>query len=70
MLNKLRGSRTLLLLVIGNLPGVVDALQNVLNGVGKASAAEDITKIVTGLLAVLTVIARIIPEGEPDKAVK
>jgi len=64
MLNALRGSRTLLLLVIGNLPSVLEAVSNVLSGSGHASAAENITKIATGVLSVLTVVARIIPEDK------
>lgn len=62
MLDSLRGSRTLLLLVIGNLPSVLEAVGNVLTGTGHASAAENLTKIATGILSVLTVVARIIPE--------
>ena len=62
MLDSLRGSRTLLLLVIGNLPGVIEAVGNVLTGSGHAGSAENLTKIATGILSVLTVFARIIPE--------
>jgi len=64
MLNALRGSRTLLLLVIGNLPGVFEAVGNVLTGSGHAASAENLTKIATGLLSVLTVVARLIPEDK------
>lgn len=61
MLNSLKGSRTLILLVIGNLPSVVEAVGNVLSGTGHGATAENLTKIATGLLSVLTVAARIIP---------
>lgn len=64
MLDSLRGSRTILLLVIGNLPGVIEAVGNVLSGSGHGASAENLTKIATGLLSVLTVIARIIPEDK------
>ena len=64
MLNSLKGSRTLLLLVIGNLPGVLEAVGNVLTGTGHAGTAENLTKIATGILSVLTVVARIIPSED------
>jgi hypothetical protein len=74
MLNKLKGSRTLIkgsrtliLLVIANLPGVADAVGNVLSGVGQGDLAANVVKIVAGLGAVLTVIARVLPADELAK---
>jgi len=65
MLESLRGSRTLILLVISNLPNVIESIANILSGSGYDSLAVSLTKIVTGLLAVLTVIARLIPVEDP-----
>lgn len=67
MLNKLKGSRTLILLVIANLPGAVEAINNVLTGVGQVDLATNIAKGVAGLLSVITVLARLIPEPEAEK---
>ena len=66
MLSKLKGSRTLLLLVIGNLPSVFQAAANLLNGTGHEDIATSALKIGTGLLSVLTVLSRFIPADKPQ----
>lgn len=67
MLNALKGHKTLLLLVIANLPEAIHAVSNIASGVGNASLAENLTKATAGLLAVLTWASRLIPDPEPEE---
>lgn len=64
MLERLKGSRTLILLVIANLPDAAVALARVLSGLGNESLAADLVKVVTGFVSILTVAVRLIPEGK------
>ena len=62
MLDKLKGSRTLLLLVIANLPDATQSLVKIVSGVWGDTIADDLTQVVAGFIAVLTVLVRLIPE--------
>lgn len=66
MLNALRGSRTLILLVIANLPDTFAAMSNIIVGVWGQSAADEVVKILTGIIAMFTVMVRLIPEDKKD----
>lgn len=62
MLERLKGSRTLILLVIANLPDAAASLVRVLSGLGQDSLATDVTKVVTGFVSILTVAVRLLPD--------
>lgn len=64
MFDALRGSRTLILLVIANLPDAMQSLVKIASGLWGDSVADDITKVVTGFVSILTVVARFIPADE------
>jgi hypothetical protein len=67
MLNVLKGSRTLLLLVIANLPDAAESLSRIIMGVWGQSVADDVVKVVTGIVAIFTVLVRLLPEEQPVK---
>ena len=62
MLEALKGHKTLLLLVIANLPEAIHAISNIISGAGNASLAENVTKGAAGFLAILTWASRLIPD--------
>jgi len=64
MFDRLKGSRTLILLVIANLPDAAASLARVLSGLGNENLATDLVKIVTGFVSILTVAVRLIPEDK------
>ena len=69
MLNSLRGSRTLILLVIANLPDVAMSISRIVSGIWGENVAADMLKIVTGIVSVFTVLVRLVPQ-DPAPAVK
>lgn len=62
MLDKLKGSRTLLLLVIANLPEAAAAIAKIIQG-SNEELATNVIKAVTGFVSILTVLVRFIPDG-------
>jgi hypothetical protein len=64
MLDRLKGSRTLILLVIANLPDAAASLARVFSGLGNENLATDLVKVVTGFVSILTVAVRLIPEDK------
>jgi len=64
MFDRLKGSRTLILLVIANLPDAAASLARVLSGLGNETLATDLVKVVTGFVSILTVAVRLIPEDK------
>ena len=65
MLKSLTGSRTLILLVITNLPDAAMSLGKIVAGVWGDSVADDVIKVVTGIVAIFTVLVRLVPEPPP-----
>jgi hypothetical protein len=65
MLNALKGSRTLILLVIANLPDAAVAIGRIIQG-SNEELATNIVKAVTGFVSILTVLVRLIPEPKPE----
>lgn len=63
MLNALKGSRTLILLVIANLPEAAESIGKIIAGSNEELAAN-IVKAVTGFVSILTVLVRLIPETQ------
>lgn len=64
-MNMLRGKRTLLGLLITQIPEVWNALAPLLGGLGMTSEVEAGTKIVGGLIALLGFVLKFVPE-EPE----
>jgi len=62
MLQALSGSRTLIMLVIANLPDAAQSLAKIVSGVWGDSVADDVIKVVTGIVAIFTVLIRLVPE--------
>ena len=66
-MNLLKGKRTLLGLLITQVPAVWDALAPLLNGVGMSSEADAGFKIVGGVVAVLGFLLKFSTDAEPAK---
>lgn len=66
MLNALKGSRTLIMLVIANLPDAAVAIGRIIQG-SNEELATNIVKAVTGFVSILTVLVRLIPESPSQK---
>lgn len=64
MLQALKGSRTLILLVIANLPDAAAAIAKIIQG-SNEELATNIIKAVTGFVSILTVLVRLIPSDAP-----
>ena len=62
MLKSLKGKRTLLGLLITQIPAVYDAVAPLLNGVGMSAEADAGLKIVGGIVALLGFILKFVPE--------
>lgn len=63
----LKGKRTLLGLLITQIPEVWNALAPLLNGVGMSSEADAGLKIVGGIVAVLGFLLKFSTDAEPAK---
>lgn len=63
-MNLLKGKRTLLGLLITQIPEVWNALAPLLGGLGMTSEVEAGTKIVGGLIALLGFVLKFAPEDE------
>ena len=66
-MNMLKGKRTLLGLLITQIPAVWDALAPLLNGVGLSHEADAGFKIVGGIVAFLGFLLKFAPDPEPSK---
>jgi len=61
-MNMLRGKRTILGLLITQIPEIYNALAPILNGVGMTSQADAGFKIVGGVVAILGFLLKFAPE--------
>lgn len=66
-MNLLKGKRTLLGLLITQIPEVWNALMPLLNGVGMSNEADAGFKIVGGVVAVLGFLLKFSTDPEPAK---
>lgn len=66
-MNLLKGKRTLLGLLITQIPEVWNALAPLLNGLGMSSEAEAGFKIVGGIVAVLGFLLKFSTDPEPKQ---